>query len=437
MSKIIASYLKKRAQHTHWPMTSRGQDGVEMVVVIPVLAESERLFLTLGDLVQNDPECLAHTSVMCVVNNRAPEIAGADDCRDNQRILAALPNFAAAHPTLRLAWVDASSPGRELGPKEGVGLARKIGLDWGLQILHENNVPQGPLISLDGDTRVGNDYLAAIRSFFESPTGWAAVVDYAHPTAGDSDETRAILAYEFFLRYQELALHYAQSPYHYPAIGSTMICTAEAYSASGGMNRRQAGEDFYFLQQLAKTGQVDRIRDTTVVPASRPSHRVPFGTGRKVGAYAQDEDDAYLIYNPTTYDVIRRWLHTAQGGLAHGGAALLEQAQAIDPELGRFLEQQQFETAWDRVLGQCKSDGQRQRQFHAWFDGFRTLKLTHHLRDHGHPRQDLFEALAVLLELQGIKTPQRPTSALRHDLDGQRALLDILRGHRLDPLDSI
>ena len=36
-----------------------------------------------------------------------------------------------------------------------------------------------------------------------------------------------------------------------------MTCTAKSYVATGGMNRRMAGEDFYFLQKLAKTDGVD------------------------------------------------------------------------------------------------------------------------------------------------------------------------------------
>ncbi len=431
MSKAVTTYLRKRAVHEQCPLSSPPGEGVEMVVVIPVLAESERLFLTLGDLAENDAALLVKTLVICVVNNRAPEFAGEADCADNQHTLARLSEFASAHPPLRLAWADAASPGKELGSKEGVGLARKIGLDWGLYVLSNNNAPHGPLISLDADTRVAPNYLAVIHGFFAAKPRWAAVVDYAHPVAGACDETRAILAYELFLRYQELALHFAASPYHYPAIGSTMVCTGEAYAAAGGMNRRQAGEDFYFLQQLTKTGWVERIWDTTVVPASRPSHRVPFGTGRKVGAFSRDEDEAYLIYHPATYDILGQWLRLARRDLLDlEGGALQGLAAGIDVELGRFLGEQKFASAWDKIRTQCKTSEQRSRQFHGWFDGFRTLKLTHHLRDKGYPRQNLFEALGVIMERHGIEAGEELKAALRHDLDAQRRVLTMLRRWR-------
>lgn len=433
MPDAITAYLEKRAHHHPWPLARPLSTQFEMVVAIPVLAESERLFLTLEDLACNDPERMATTLVLCVVNNRNPTLAGPGDCADNQRTLARLVDFATAHPQLHLNWIDAASPGRELGDKEGVGLARKIGLDWGLHCLHQSGAVHAPLVSLDADTRVSPNYLAAIHHFFARQPGWAAVVDYGHPMAGDDAETRAILAYEIFLRYQELALHYAGSPYYYPAIGSTMVCTGAAYAAAGGMNRRQAGEDFYFLQQLAKTGRVERIRETTVLPASRPSHRVPFGTGRKVGAFTSDEDEAYTTYNPATYEVLRQWLGQAEEALDGDGTALLSMADRIEPELGAFLRNQRFGPAWDQMGTQSKSSAQRFRKFHTWFDAFRTLKLVHHLRDHGYLRQDLFEALGTLAERAGLALPVALGPALRHDLAAQRRIIATLRAWRPDP----
>jgi hypothetical protein len=434
MRSPVANYLRKRAVHTQWPLARPAGDGIEMVVVIPVLAESGRLFYTLEDLSENDPALLEKTLVLCVINNRVPDVAGEADVADNLRTLDSLPEFAAAHAALRLNWIDAASPGRELGPREGVGLARKIGLDWALLTLSDNGREDGALISLDGDTRVDSNYLGAVDSFFARKNRWAAVVDYAHPVAGSGEEARAILAYELFLRYQEMALGYAGSPYHYPAIGSTMTCTGTAYASAGGMNRRQAGEDFYFLQQLAKTGPVERLRETVVVPASRPSHRVPFGTGRKVGAFAADEDGAYLAYHPETYEVLRAWLEVACNALEKSGAALQTMADGIHPELGRFLEDQQFAAAWDKTGAQCKNQTQRARQFHSWFDGFRTLKLTHHLRDNGFPRQDIFESLADILGRSGMELGETVDATLRHNLDAQRNLVtDLRNGYHVRP----
>ncbi len=430
MKDPVLAYLQKRSMRRSWPWIEGDlrAEGLTQAVVIPVLAESANLFLTLSDLAANAPAMLEKTLVLCVVNNRTPNIAGEADCADNQRTLEALPVFAAAHQGLRLAWIDAASEGRELGPKDGVGLARKIGLDWALGLLRESEATaNGTLISLDADTRVEANYLTTIHDFFQAERRWAAVVDYAHPVDGPDDEVRAILSYELFLRYQELAWRFAGSPYAYPAIGSTMICTADAYVASGGMNRRQAGEDFYFLQQLAKTGRVDRVHGTTVIPSGRASHRVPFGTGRKVGQFAGDEDDAYLTYHADTWKVLRSWLALVDSNLDATGAALLSDAESIAPELAAWLSAQDFAAAWERIRTHCKNPAQRRSQFHGWFDAFRTLKLAHHLRDNGLNRQDLFESMAKVMSWLEMPSPMPITAALRHDVEAQRNVLQRLR----------
>ena len=53
----------------------------------------------------------------------------------------------------------------------------------------------------------------------------------------------------------------------------------------GGMNKRQAGEDFYFLHKIIPLGHFGEINTTRVIPSPRPSDRVPFGTGRAVRDY--------------------------------------------------------------------------------------------------------------------------------------------------------
>jgi hypothetical protein len=42
--------------------------------------------------------------------------------------------------------------------------------------------------------------------------------------------------------------------YAYHTVGSAMAVKAYQYVKVGGMNRRQAGEDFYFIQKLVHSG---------------------------------------------------------------------------------------------------------------------------------------------------------------------------------------
>jgi len=206
-----------------------------------------------------------------------------------------------------------------------------------------------------------------------------------------------------------------------------MACTGRAYAAVSGMNRRQAGEDFYFLQQLAKTGVVERIPGTTVHPSPRASHRAPFGTGARVHTFLEGTEDAYRVYHPEGYGIVKAWLASVAADLEAPADALLRQAESIAPALSAFLQAQGFAEVWPRFRAQHRDTAQLIRHFHGWFDGFRTLKLIHYLRDHGYPEQDLFNAIPALLS--AIDRPARGdvAKASRCDLGGQQALLMHLR----------
>ena len=417
MTDPTAKYLARKASLDKWPIAAGSFDGIDQAVVIPALAEASSLPLTLMDLAANPRDELDRCLVICVVNNTGNCL---DEVRiDNARTLEYLRSMDQF--PLRLAVIDASSPDHELPKREGVGLARKIGMDWAVEILRRNGAANGAIVSLDADTRVDGEYLPATRAYFERPGAWAAVIDYAHPI-DDANTRAAILCYELFLRYHELSLRWAGSPYAFHAIGS-----ARAYAAVSGMNRRRAGEDFYFLQQLAKTGPIGRIHGTTVRPSARASWRVPFGTGKRVQRHLDNDRDEYRLYHPEAYRILREWLGVVAQQSNLDAARMLSAADTISSALGAFLRDADFEQAWDRLRRNAPNPTQFLAQFHRWFDGFTTLKFIHHFRDNGHPDEDMFAALACLCQRIGLPTPPRITS---EDLDEQQALLERLRAVR-------
>ncbi len=423
MSKAIQRYLDKRTDFSTWPMEGAFTHPCKSIIVIPALGEYPGVLNTLNDLAACKDA--SETLVIIVVNNHDTDHAVSTDIQANQQTLSALQAWDQA--TLAIAWIDASSSGQEFPPKEGVGLARKLGMDWALKLLHYQGHTNAPIICLDADTRVDPDYLTALHAFFDAPGRWAGILPYAHPMEGTASEQAAILCYEFFLRYHALSLQWAGSPYGYHAIGSAMACTIEAYVAISGMNRRQAGEDFYFLQQLTKTGKVERVPGTTVHPSGRASHRVPFGTGRRVQRFLDAEQDEYRLYHPESYAILRQWLATAQKHIDRSGEALLANAHAIHPELATFLTTQQFAPAWGKIQAQSKNKDQLTRHFHRCFDGFRTLKLIHHLRDTTHPDAPMFEAIRTLLKRLDESPAVQTDNNLNQDLTAQTALLNQLR----------
>jgi hypothetical protein len=430
-------FLEKRAGFGRHRLVSGDLSGASQAVVIPALAEEERLFATLESLGRNPPEELARTLVICVVNNRAEPSARADEIDDNQRTLVHLtdlmngrripirPGLSVDH--LRLGCVDASSSGLEIGPKFGVGEARRIGLDLALSVLIENRVEGGLLFCLDADTIVEPDYLEVVRRYFEETGVRSAVVAYAHTLPDDPARRSAIVRYELFLRYHELGLRLARSPYAFPTIGSTIATTSDAYVAAGGMNRRQAGEDFYFLQELVKTGRVGRVHGTTVHPSSRVSDRVPFGTGATISRHLSGADDGSTVYHPASYRIVGEWLSSVGEHLDHTASNLLERAADISPDLETFLIRNRFDTTWPRIQHNAPDLEGLRRQFHRWFDAFRTLKLIHHLRDNGHRRQPIFDAVRELIDKSSGVDPGIAWEDIAEDIVAQEELVTALR----------
>jgi hypothetical protein len=80
-------------------------------------------------------------------------------------------------------------------------------------------------------------------------------------------------------------------------VGSAIAVKAQSYVKAGGMNRRMAGEDFYFIQKLVPAGGFFNLNQTTVFPSPRSSFRVPFGTGPAISRLAELNNEIFLTYN--------------------------------------------------------------------------------------------------------------------------------------------
>jgi hypothetical protein len=396
----ITKYLQTRAVQGPWEISGCNGTGFSGAVVIPALAEYGNLFETLRSLSTNPPEYLARFLVLVVVNHR--EDAEANDKEDNYETLMRLAAGDPELSPLRLAWVDAATPGKEMPAKAGgVGLARKIGLDLALTRLAFGN-ERPLLVCLDADTLVEPNYLTVIAAHFRCCTGGGAVIPFRHRPAATQAGQEAIDRYELFLRSYVLGLSLAGSPYAFHTVGSAMACTAEAYVRMGGMNRRPAAEDFYFLQQLHRTAGVEELRGTTVHPSARPSHRVPFGTGRSISRTLMGESSAIMFYHPDCFRFLGELLQVVAGNRCRDAVPLMAQAAAFSPQLEEYLEVSGFPCAWERLQKNSRGPEPLLSAFHGWFDALRTMKLIHHLSATHLPRCGPEEGVPPLLERAGL-----------------------------------
>jgi hypothetical protein len=444
----IQQYLMRQAGDDRREFIVGSCDGIDQVVVIPALAEKEALFETLHRLSANPPSELGRTLVICVINNRAEGLADLHDIENNRQTIvllsqlihddavAACPTDAAVEPQcrqiissgLRLACLDASSRGMEMPEKGGgVGLARKLGLDKALSLFDYRSPARKILFNLDADTWVEPCYLAAVRSFFEENKVHAAVVGYAHRMESDPALQAAICCYEIFLRYYVLGLRFAGSPYAFHSIGSTMVCTPESYAAVRGMNRREAAEDFYFLNKLNKFGPVAGIHTTTVYPSARPSRRVPFGTGQRMIRFLEGKRNEYLLYDPDVFLVLKRWLETMADGGPQEAQVILTGAARIHPLLGSFLELNRFQDVWPLIRRNHREPDALAQQFHVWFDGFKTLKLIHYLTEKGFPQRNMFSVLKDMFDMMNLHSPVAIREKTRSNLAEQKKIMNVFK----------
>lgn len=368
-NRQLQKYIDKRSVSAPWRIFGLSESKFSAAIVIPALAEYEHLPHTLSSLAKNPPSDLSKTLVVVVVNNRSDATVNQKD--DNSKTLQWLCENKDSG--LHLAWVDACSPGLELPEKEGVGLARKIGFDLSLQCLNWDSVPI--LISLDADTLVDERYLPAIFDHFSKTSIGGAVLPYRHQLGRSQEEESAIRNYELYLRSYLFGLSMAGSPYAYHTIGSAFACRADAYIAAAGMNRRKAGEDFYFLQQLSKTSGVEFVRGTVVNPSARLSNRVPFGTGKVVQAQVETSQFPCQYISLPSFQILEELLNLVAKNWNKPAIDLVDLARQVSLVLYDFLQELKFEQVWERLQRNHLSQDKMLFAFSLWFDALRTRQL--------------------------------------------------------------
>ncbi|MBO5668703.1 MAG: hypothetical protein J6S43_06215 [Lentisphaeria bacterium] len=255
----------------------------------------------------------------------------------------------------------------------GVGAARKAGMDAFIRMLNAADMEKSVIFSLDADTLISGDYFVKVLP--EVLKGGAVTIGFAHRPAADAIHQAAIDCYEAYLtRYVE-KLRDAGSPYAFFTVGSAFAVRCDAYVKAGGMKVREAGEDFYFLQAVAKTTGVRSMEEKLVFPSPRISTRVPFGTGPAVARLLRNEplneipDGAFVILKKLLEKVTGESLFSPEKFLA-----------SLPAPAAEFLLKENFPAVWQRVLNNLpETPGARQKAFHEWFDGLKTLRFLHFL----------------------------------------------------------
>jgi hypothetical protein len=290
------------------------------------------------------------------------------------------------------------------GKYAGVGLVRRIGMDLASTRVGRDK----PIFALDGDCLISENYFLRALDYFSS----TLETDLTHfqfvhqeTTEGRSGCSPVVL-YELHLRCYKLALAWAGHPHSVYTIGSSFAVRAEAYQMSGGMNRRKAGEDFYFIQKYVERGTYRFLPEVTVYPSGRISERVPFGTGKAIkdlkGGHPQ------LTYHWDSYRIVQDFL----SGMEEWYRSGLDLTR-LDHRLKEFLKKERIESNWLEALEHSTSFDSFQKRFFKWFNAFRAMKCLHYLRDHGLENRPVLEVVHAICEELDIEIDADALKQLR------------------------
>ena len=409
----VAQYLSRHAE-PEAGAADRLEGSFGHAVVVPAYGEAQSLFDTLGSIPRGPR---GETLVVVVLNARADSPAAVHEANraSGARLAEAAkasadlgsepPISALRYPNGTVVVVDRSGPGRYLPEGQGVGLARKIGNDFVLRLHAAGRIASPWIHNTDADTLLANDCFRpdrGARGRRHSPPR-----STSSSTASSEDPELALAArlYEISLRYYVLGLAWAESPYAYEAMGSCIAIRPRAYAAVRGFPRKNAAEDFYVLDKLAKVGTIARLSGAPFRLDGRVSDRVPVRHGQGALAAARPKKGplaGFRLYHPATFAHLGAWLRSidavaALGRPARGRARRASARQSLLQDGAARREPREDGRASRRcgeAIARSGDAATLRRHVHTWFDAFRTLKLIRALQSGGLPALPWREALA-------------------------------------------
>jgi cellulose synthase/poly-beta-1,6-N-acetylglucosamine synthase-like glycosyltransferase len=368
----------------------------ELIVVIPCYKETE-LINSFHSLLK----CLipkgTKVEVITVINHS--EIADNGIKKLNLNTYKEAENFAKSYNTDQIEFLIIKA--FDLPKKHaGVGLARKIGMDEALQRFQSID-KDGVIVCYDADSNCEKNYFESILHHFSNPKTNGASIRFEHPIEGNEYKKEiynAIIDYELHLRYYKNAVKFTGAPYGVHTIGSSMAVRASAYAKQGGMNKRKAGEDFYFLSKIIQLGNFTEINDTKVIPSPRVSDRVPFGTGKAVGDILTDSSSNYKTYSWEAFIDLKDFFSQVVTSYTS------DNYEAIPSSIQHFISRDGYSKKINEIKNNTKTLATYRQRFFFVFDAFWVLKFVHFYRDNTKTNQLLNSESKKLLNTLNISS---------------------------------
>jgi hypothetical protein len=283
----------------------------------------------------------------------------------------------------------------------GAGMARKIGMDEAICRFNAINRPEGIIVSLDADCLVSANYLKRIETVFKANKScFAATINFRHRVE-EMDELKqkqGIQLYEDYLHYFKNAMKFTGYQNSIYTIGSAFAVRANAYVKQGGMNRRKAGEDFYFLHKLTKLGSITEINDAFVYPSARVSDRVPFGTGASMTKWMNDAENLTLTYNFSAFLDLKVLFNAVDSFFRIIPENTEKLLPSFPDSVREYLQTLNFSDKLVELNQNSSSLSSFRKRFFQFFDAFIILRFLNLAHQKYYERQNLSEAIKQLQE---------------------------------------
>jgi len=373
-----------------------------LIVVVP--AYNEPGITTLLDSLALCTEPQNKVEIIIIVN--AQHDADNEAILNNTRSIGNIEYWKNKNPECFFR-IYVFNAGKPLIDGWGVGLARKTGMDEALRRFSTIDRPDGAIVCLDADCTVEKNYFVSIeRDLVYNKENCACSVYFEHPLKGDDlpdSVYKHIILYELHLRYYIRGLKYSGFPWAFHTVGSAMAVKAIQYMKAGGMNRREAGEDFYFVQKLVTHGGYFALNTTTVYPSPRGSGRVPFGTGATMTRLLKNPEEKLLTYNFLAFGELKSLFTTAGNLFQRNEGETVDYYRDLPEGLRSFTGEEEWLSKITEIRSNTSGNQSFLKRFFGWFNMFRVVRYLNFVHNGIFEKQPVTDSACTLLLAEGYK----------------------------------
>jgi hypothetical protein len=403
-------YLEERAL---FPELIKEAPDKNTAIIIVVPAYDEPWITKMLDSLALCTEIPCKVEVLIIVN--APADASAESIRNNMLTLENIVTWQRGNPGCFFR-VYAILAGPVPFRGWGVGMARKTGMDEAVRRFNAINKPGGIILNLDADCLVESNYLVSVYNEFAVRNNRSACsIYFEHPLSGNDfcdSVYDYITLYELHLRYYLQGLIFSGFPFVFHTVGSAMGVKALPYIKAGGMNRKQAGEDFYFIQKLVPAGGYFTLNSTTVHPSPRPSFRVPFGTGASVTKLSEPGDQTMLTYDISAFMELNAFFHATEKYYNCVDEEFALFYSSLPAGIKSFISEDEMNSKLMEIKNNTSGFQSYRKRFFGWFNMFRIVKYLNHVHSVIFEKKSVIVAATELLDAKGILLKSDDPSAL-------------------------